>query len=74
MLASLAVLGLALMVPVSAHAGKLAWLDEVVQEVVREAGWEARRPPWDGSDGASTALRGTGRLFTHEADEGLELL
>ena len=27
-----------------------------------------------GSDGATAALRGTGRLFIHEADEGLEIL
>ena len=57
----------------SAHAGKLAWLDEVVQEVVREAeagGKIVAR----GGDGASTAVRGTGRLFAREADDSLEIL
>jgi hypothetical protein len=68
-------LGLALAVPAPALAGKLAWLDEVVQEVVREAeagGKVAARGL--GGDGAGTALRGAGRLFVHEADDGLEVL
>jgi hypothetical protein len=74
-LALLATVGsaLALALPSPARAGKLAWLDEVVQEVVREA--EAGgKAVVRGGDGASTALRGTGRLFTREADEGLEVL
>ena len=64
-------LGLILSSP--ARAGKLSWLDDVVQEVVREAqagGKAAIR----GGDGASTTLRATGRLFAHEADDGLEML
>lgn len=66
-------LGLALAAPMSAQAGKLAWLDEVVQEVIREA--EAGgKAVVHGGDGASTAIRGTGRLFTREADEGLEII
>jgi hypothetical protein len=59
--------------PFPAQAGKLSWLDDVIQEVVREAqagGKIAAR----GGDGASTAVRASGRLFAHEADEGLELL
>ncbi len=71
--AVLAALGLALAVPAPARAGKLSWLDEVVQEVVREA--EAGgKVVVRGGDGASTALRGTRRLFAREADEGLEVL
>jgi hypothetical protein len=75
--ALLAAAGLALLAPGSARAGKLAWLDEVVQEVVREAeagGKAAARGLGHGGDGATTVLRSTGRLFTHEADEGLEVL
>ena len=74
-LALVAGLGLCLALAGPARAGKLGWLDEVVQEVVREAelgGKTAARGL--GGDGASTALRGTTRLFTHEADEGLEIL
>lgn len=66
-------LGLMLAWPVQARAGKLSWLDEVVQEVVREAeagGKAVAR----GGDGATATLRGTGRLFAREADEGLEVL
>ncbi|GAC1472734.1 MAG: hypothetical protein NVSMB9_20340 [Isosphaeraceae bacterium] len=59
--------------PTTAHAGKLSWLDDVVREVVREA--EAGgKVVVRGGDGARTALRGGGRLFAHEADEGLEVL
>ena len=70
---ALVVLATALALPTSAHAGKLSWLDEVVQEVVREtrAGGKAVAR---GSDGASTTLRASGRLFAHEADDGLEML
>jgi hypothetical protein len=71
----LAVLGLVLVVPAPAWAGKLTWLDEVVQEVVREAeagGKAAARGM--GGDGARTTLHSSGRLFTREADEGLEVL
>src|SRR5450755_1537030 len=74
-IAVMAVLGLALTAPAPARAGKLSWLDEVVQEVVREAEAGGRvAVKGVGGDGASTALRSTGRLFTHEADEGLEIL
>lgn len=54
-----------------ARAGKLSWLDDLVQEVVRdaEAGGKAAVR---GSD--SAAGRAAGRLFAHEADEGLEIL
>jgi hypothetical protein len=57
--------------PHPAFAGKLSWLDDVVQEVVVEAkasGKAAAR----GGDGASAKV--VGRLFAHEADEGLETL
>jgi len=60
--------------PGSVLAGKLSWLDDVVQEVIVEAkagGKQLVR----GSDGARAEIRGTGRLFvTREADEGLEHL
>jgi hypothetical protein len=60
--------------PGSVLAGKLSWLDEVVQEVIVEAkagGKQLVR----GSDGARAELRGAGRLFlSHQADEGLENL
>ena len=62
-----------LMTSTPAVAGKLSWLDEVVQEVVREteAGGKVLAR---GGDGASTALRGTGRLFARESEESLEIL
>lgn len=53
----------ALALPAPAWAGRLSWLDDVVQQAVREA--EA---------GGKSAARGTGRLFAREADEGLEAL
>jgi hypothetical protein len=62
---------LVLAVPAPAWAGKLSWLDEVVQEVVLEAK-AGGRAAVRGSDGASAGVRGTGRLFAREADEGLE--
>jgi hypothetical protein len=55
--------------PVPAWAGKLSWLDEVVQEVVVEARAGGRAAARNG-DGA----RAAGRLFVHEADEGLEVV
>ncbi|AGA31420.1 hypothetical protein [Singulisphaera acidiphila] len=54
----------------SAHAGKLSWLDEVVQEVVLEAKAGGRVAA--GTE--ATATRSVGRLFAHEADEGLEIV
>ncbi|MEO6811082.1 MAG: hypothetical protein ABI353_18385 [Isosphaeraceae bacterium] len=57
------VLLVALAVAAPAHAGKLSWLDDVVRQVVRET-----------ETGGKTAVKGTGRLFVHEADEGLETL
>ena len=62
--------GCALALPSSALAGgKVAWLDEVVQEVILEArsGGKALAE----GEGTATA-RATGRLFAREADEGLE--
>lgn len=56
--------------PVPARAGKLSWLDEVVQEVVQEARAGSRAA----AHGEGTAARAAGRLFIHEADEGLEVV
>lgn len=66
---ALALIGLLL--PMSAaQAGKLSWLDEVVQQAVKEAeagGKAAVR----GSDEAATVA---GRLFVREADDSLEAI
>lgn len=62
----LAVMGL----PRPAQAGKLSWLDEVVQGVVQEAKAGGRATV----RAEGTATRAAGRLFVHEADEGLEIL
>jgi len=60
--------------PAFAQAGKLSWLDEVVQEVIIEARAGGKRMV-RGGDGAATEIRGAGRLFlTHDADETLEHL
>jgi hypothetical protein len=56
-----------------AQAGQLAWLDEVVQQVVREAS-AGGRVAVRGGDSATAAAHAAGRLFVHEADEGLELV
>jgi hypothetical protein len=65
---------LMLLQPGVVRAGKLSWLDDVVQEVLIEAkagGKQLVR----GGDGARTEIRGAGRLFlTHDADETLEHL
>jgi hypothetical protein len=60
-----------LAIPTPARAGKLSWLDDVVQEVVLEAK-AGTKSVVRGGDGASTKV--VGRLFVHEADEGLETL
>jgi hypothetical protein len=62
--------GLVLALPLPARAGQLSWLDEVVQEVVREAGVGGRAAVRNGD----TAAHAAGRLFVHEADEGLEII
>jgi hypothetical protein len=55
-------------------AGKLSWLDDLVQEVIVEAK-AGSKGLVRGGDGARTEIRGAGRLFlTHEADETLEQL
>lgn len=46
-----------------ARADRLGWLDEVVQQVVRDARGEAR-----------SATKGTGKLFARESEQGLEAL
>ncbi len=72
--AVLAVLGLTLFAPNPTFAGKLSWLDDVVREVVREAEVGGRSAVRGAGGEAKATLRGAGRLFTHEADEGLEAL
>ena len=63
-----------LIAPGIAQAGKLSWLDDVVQDVIVEAKAGGKRLV-RGGDGASTELRGAGRLFLRgQADEGLEQL
>jgi hypothetical protein len=70
----IAILMLVLVVPSVANAGKLSWLDDLVQEVILEAK-AGGKSVVRGSDGARTEIRGVGRLFvTHEADETLEQL
>jgi hypothetical protein len=57
-----------------AYAGKLSWLDDVMQEVILEAK-AGSRALVRGSDGARAELRGAGRLFLrHDVDETLEQL
>lgn len=69
-----AALVLSLVAPTHAWAGgKLSWLDNVVREVVREAEGSGKAVV-RGGDGASVAIRGSGRLFVRESDEGLEVL
>jgi hypothetical protein len=59
-----------------AQAGKLSWLDDVVQEVIVEAKAGGKGLAREvGGDGAKAEVRRAGRLFlTHDADEGLEHL
>ena len=59
-----------------ARAGKIAWLDDVVQEVIVEAKAGGKAVAREiGGDGASAGARRAGRLFlAHDADEGLEHL
>jgi hypothetical protein len=65
-------LTLALVVPgwALAGAGKVSWLDDIVQEVIVEA----RAGGKAGLGEGSTATRTGGKLFAREADEGLETL
>jgi hypothetical protein len=55
----------------TAQAAPLAWLDEVVQQVVREAKVGGRATVRGGD---ATAAHAAGRLFVHEADEGMGLV
>jgi hypothetical protein len=56
------------------YAGKLSWLDDLVQEVILEAK-AGGKSLVRGTDGAKTEIRGAGRLFlTRDADETLEQL
>ena len=59
-----------------ARAGKMSWLDDVVQEVILEAKAGGKGLAREiGGDGARLEARRAGRLFlTHDADEGLEHL
>ena len=66
-------LGLALLCApglVWAGAGKVSWLDDVVQEVIIEARAGARSAASNGEGATRTATR----LFAREADEGLETI
>ena len=63
---ALAILGLIACVPTPSWAGKLSWLDDVVQQVVRESR--------AGDMAASGSARASGRLFTSQADEALEVV
>ncbi|WP_435008940.1 hypothetical protein P12x_000193 [Tundrisphaera lichenicola] len=69
-MSGLAALFIALTAPWPAMAGKLSWLDDVVQEVIVEA----RAGGKAAAHGEGAALKSTGRLFAREADEGLEAL
>ena len=59
-----------MLVPERAWAGSLGWLDEVVQQVVRESEVGGRAV----ARAEGKAARTAGRLFTREADESLEVL
>jgi hypothetical protein len=54
--------------PSPARAGGLGWLDEVVQQVVREADVGGRAV----ARGEARVARSAGKLFAHEADATLE--
>jgi hypothetical protein len=72
--AGLAVVAALLAVPGVVSAGKLSWLDDVVQQVIAEAK-VSRRGLVRGGEGARGEIQRTGRLFvSHGADEGLEQL
>lgn len=60
-----------LVVPATVRAGSVSWLDEVVQEVVRDAKAGGRAALREGED---VGGRAAGRLFAREADEGLEIV
>ena len=63
-----------LVAPGHVQAGKLSWLDDLVQDVIVEAKAGGKRLV-RGGDGAQAEIRGARRLFlTGEADEGLEQL
>jgi hypothetical protein len=64
-------LAVALLAPSPARAGKVGWLDEVVQQVVREA--EEGAQVAARVEGRSVARAG-GKLFAGQAEESLEAL
>jgi hypothetical protein len=60
------------LLPGAVQAGKLSWLDDVIQDVILEAK-AGGKSVIRGGDGARTEIRRAGRLFvSHEADETLE--
>ncbi len=67
----LVVLVVGIAMPAPARAGKLSWLDDVVQEVVREAELGGKTVA---RGDAGRVVRGTTRLFVHEGEESLEVL
>lgn len=56
--------------PLAVHAGSLGWLDEVVQQAVREADVGGRAV----ARGEARVARSGARLFSHEAEASLETL
>jgi hypothetical protein len=67
-LAAMALLG---PLPHAARAGKLSWLDEVVQQAVKEAEAGGKAA---GRIEARAGARAAGRLFAREADDSLEVI
>src|SRR5262249_37869223 len=69
-------LAVLLSLPAFVRAGKLSWLDGVVQEVILEAKAGSQLVARGaGHEAARVEVRGAGRLFlAHDADEGLEHL
>lgn len=65
-LQTLACLGLIALTPAPAWAGKMSWLDDVLQQVIQESR--------GGDTLAGASARATGRLFTKEADEALAVV
>lgn len=72
------VLGLTLLagLPAGVRAGKLSWLDDLVQDVIHEARVSGQGlVRGAGGDGVRAETRRAGRLFVrHDAEEGLEHL
>ncbi len=70
---ALALAGL-LALPLQARAGKLSWLDDVVQEVIVEARASGKAAAGQADSAARSGVRSTTRLFAGEGDDALEAL